>query len=154
MIISLWESITIYTKLFTLSFTLLIYIPIFHLLISALLFLVTIYLLVQVSKNKKKDYPIAFKALLYLLVLSFALIFLLTLLSNQLIYSYGLVVVLFAYMYVTGVFVYYLINVLYYWRLKKMFPFEREPEENSFIQISRRRLSKYMELDKQKIFLI
>ncbi|MBS4199307.1 hypothetical protein KHA93_06515 [Bacillus sp. FJAT-49732] len=146
------EAITFVLVFFLGMLLILFYIPIFQLIISALLFSATMYLLVQVSKNKIKDYPLGFKVLLYLLLLSFAFIFLLTLINNQIIYGYGLVAVLFAYLYVTGVFIYYLINVLYYWGLKKMFPFEREPEVNRFLQISQKKLSKYIELDKQKVF--
>lgn len=115
----------------------------------------TICLVVSTNKKKKCKYPIGYIALLYLMLLSFSILLLVSLIENSIIVSSVLIITILAYINVLGIFVYYVMNVLYFWGLKKMFPYEKinEVEQREQINpIARKKLSKYIAFDKQIIY--
>ena len=126
---------------------------IFLLFVFTVLMVVTLYLISLYRRGKgTKDYPKNYSKSLYLLFFSLITIFVLALINSPILLSYGLVLVLFAYMLIGGIILYYLINVLYIYGLKKMFPHEGEVNMRQEDELSQKKLSKYMDLDNQKIY--
>ena len=109
-------------------------------------------LIIKMRKNmRSRNYPIYYSILLYMLFLSFVDIFVITVINNSIIYIYGFILPFFSYLYISGIILFYLINIIFIFGLKSMFPEEGEIEKKDYI-ISFKKLSKYIDLDKQKLY--
>lgn len=112
---------------------------------------VTIYLIVKA--NKKLEYPLGYILLLYLLSLSFLLLILASLKFPVILVSSFIMITILVYIGILGFFVYYGINVVYFFGLKKMFPFEKMNEQKGKTKLpGRKNLSRYLTLNKQMIY--
>ncbi|AXI08232.1 hypothetical protein CUC15_04300 [Oceanobacillus zhaokaii] len=150
------EALTLlFTFLYGLLITLLILNSIFSPLFLLPILLTNICLVVSRNKKKKREYPVGYIPLLYLMLLSISALLLVFLLNNQIIITWVLIMTILLYINILVIFVYYVMNVVYFWGLKKMFPYEKinEVEQREQINpISRKKLSKYIALDKQIIY--
>lgn len=121
--------------------------------IIGLLILATLYMIVSSTKaNIDKDYPFGYIISVYLLLFSFMILFILGLFNNIEVLSYAIAVDLFLYGFIGSFIVINLLNIVYIFCLKMMFPYEKSGDEKQGINISRKKLSKYIDLEKQKVY--
>jgi hypothetical protein len=97
--------------------------------------------------------PYNYLLLLILLLLSFIDIFLIYIINNPIIFSYGLIFPLFSYLYISGILVFYSVDVFFIFCLKRIFPYEGELQKNQANEIGLKKLSKFIDLDMQKLYL-
>lgn len=125
----------------------------FRLIMSLILTIAVIYLIFLWKREKRtRKYPYNYFILLSLLLLSFIDIFMLTLINNPIVLSYGIITVIFAYLYISGLLIYYFLNFIFTIGVKKMFPQEGDTKKRQVDEVSLKKLSKYIDLDKQKLY--
>jgi hypothetical protein len=105
------------------------------------------------NKKKMRKNPYNYLLLLILLLLSFIDIFLIYIINNPIIFSYGLIFPLFSYLYISGILVFYSVDVFFIFCLKRIFPYEGELQKNQANEIGLKKLSKFIDLDMQKLYL-
>ena len=123
------------------------------------LFIVALSLLIVVIIRRKKgrQYPKGFVPVLVLKTLSFLIIFVLIVINSEKIFFYifGIIIILYAFVFESVIFLYYFFNLLYYFGLKKYFPFEEKSNNDNNKDKNKhykKELSKYIVLEKQKIY--
>ncbi len=112
------------------------------------LFLVKLYLQGRGNRTFPRYYGIS----LYLLLFSCLSIILLVFTPNPTVLTYGFVISLFAYLLVSGIIFYFLINLIFIYGLKKMFPHELKVNVRQENGLSLKKLSRYIDLDRQKLY--
>ncbi|MBD8032926.1 hypothetical protein [Solibacillus merdavium] len=136
--------IKIVNNLFNDALLILILIPI----ISVVIFLIIIW---KREKGTKK-YPTNYWLILFLLLFSYMDLLIIILINNPNLTIYGLVIASFLYLYIFGILFYYFMNFLFMFRIKKMFPSEADIEKNQVDDMSLKKLSKYIDIDNQKMY--
>lgn len=117
------------------------------------LFGLDLFLLILYKREKgERNFPRHYATSLFLLLFTSSSIVFLALISNQTVLIYSFVIVFFAYLLVGGIVVYLIINYIYTFGLKKMFPYEREVNVKKVDELSLKKLSKYIDLDNQKLY--
>ncbi|WP_301110031.1 hypothetical protein [Sporosarcina sp.] len=120
----------------------------FIMLLGMNLFLVKLYLQGRGNRTFPRYYGIS----LYLLLFSCLSIILLVFTPNPTVLTYGFVISLFAYLLVSGIIFYFLINLIFIYGLKKMFPHELKVNVRQENGLSLKKLSRYIDLDRQKLY--
>lgn len=123
--------------------------------LATLTVLLVVYLLLLLSYirgKKKKSFPKNYNTSLYLLLFSSSSMLFLTFLRNETVVVYGFVIIFFAYLFVVGIIAYFLFDFIFIFGLKKMFPDEWKDNKNQINRLGLKKLSKYIDLDKQKIY--
>ena len=120
--------------------------------IYLILLSMNLYLLFLQIQGKERDIPIKYTYSIFLTLLILLITFILLFVKNQILHSYGVIINLFAYIYIFGIYVYFLLNLIYIYLLKKVFPQEGEMKKNQFDKISLKKLSSYIDLEKQKLY--
>lgn len=111
----------------------------------------TLMLIVHYWKHKKiNKFPLKYSWVIHLQLLLLILLIPITVYKNSNFLIYPTLVFLFAFLFNIGIFLYYISNIFYMNSLKKRFPFEKKEKEE--IQISNRNLSRYINLEQQKIY--
>ena len=136
--------IKIVNNLFNDSLLILILIPI----ISVVFYLIVIW---KREKGTKK-YPTNYWLILFLLLFSYMDLLIIILINNSSLLIYGLVIAFFLYLYIFGILIYYFMNFIFMLRIKTMFPYEADLEKNQVDFMSLKKLSKYIDLDNQKMY--
>lgn len=130
-----------------------LYSNILRFIMSLILIVAVIYLILLWKREKRtRKYPYNYIILLSLLLFSFTDIFMLTLINKPIIFSYGIIPAFFAYLYISGLLFYYFLNFIFIIGVKKMFPQEGDTEKRQVDVVSLKKLSKYIDLDKQKLY--
>ncbi len=101
---------------------------------------------------KGKEYPLNFKLILRLLMLSFTSAFIVIFVTGSQLYVYVLLFFIFPYLYAGGIILYYIINIFYMIGLKTIFPNEMHSKKSEQY-ISLKKLSVYIDLSQQKKYL-
>lgn len=148
------KELIIFTLLFLSGPLLLsLYSNILRFIMSLILIVAVIYLILLWKREKRtRKYPYNYFILLSLLLFSFIDIFMLTLINKPIIFSYGIIPAFFAYLYISGLLFYYFLNFIFIIGVKKMFPQEGDAEKRQVDVVSFKKLSKYIDLDKQKLY--
>ena len=121
--------------------------------IIGFLILATLYMIVSSTKaNIDKNYPFGYIISIYLLLFSFMILFILGLFNNSEILGYAIAVDLFLYGFIGSFIIINLLNIVYIFCLKRMFPYEKRDDKKQKINVSRKKLSEYIDLEKQKVY--
>ena len=116
--------------------------------ISAVFYLIFIW-----KKEKEtKKYPTNYWLILLLLLFSYIDFLIIILINNPSLLMYGLVIAFFLYLYILGILFYYFMNFIFMFRIKTMFPYEADLEKNQVDFMSMKKLSKYIDIDNQKMY--
>ncbi|TYS69754.1 hypothetical protein FZC76_05835 [Sutcliffiella horikoshii] len=135
-------------------FLLIFHSSIFRIVAFVMLMCSIIFLIFKKRVNSEtRNYPYNYPVLLYLLCITFIIVFVISFYKDSIIFSYGLTIPLFAYLYIIGIILFYVLNIIFIVLLKMMFPQEGEMIKKESNIISLKKLSKYIDIDTQKIFL-